>query len=97
MPDAIDTVPGMPPVVDPRNLYSETEAGRLSPGTAGALSRIYVPNRQSNNVSVVDAESLMVFDVSAARRPVLGSADALGREQWRSPRRRKFNPLCSVQ
>jgi hypothetical protein len=25
---AIDTVPGMPPVVDPANLYSETRAAR---------------------------------------------------------------------
>jgi hypothetical protein len=24
---AIETIPGMPPVVDPRNLYSETQGG----------------------------------------------------------------------
>src|SRR5262252_1442829 len=43
---AVDTVSGMPPVIDPRNLYSETGVGRLNPATAGALSRVYVPNRQ---------------------------------------------------
>src|SRR6516165_4029566 len=46
-PAAVDTVSGMPPVIDPGNLYSETGVGRLNPATAGALSRVYVPNRQS--------------------------------------------------
>jgi YVTN family beta-propeller protein len=62
MPAAVNTVSGMPPVVDPRNLYSETGAGRLSPATAGALSRVYVPNRRSNSVSVIDPESLRIVD-----------------------------------
>ena len=31
---AIETVPGMPPVVDPANLYSETTADKLSPAVA---------------------------------------------------------------
>ena len=30
-PRTVETVPGMPPVVDPRNLYSETAAGKLAP------------------------------------------------------------------
>src|SRR5689334_11948544 len=41
---AVQTLPGMPLVVDPANLYSETAAGRFSPAVAGALSRVYVPN-----------------------------------------------------
>jgi len=45
---AIATVPGMPPVVDPRNLYSETTAGKLSPAVAGDLPRVYVPHVRSN-------------------------------------------------
>ena len=52
----------MPPVVDPSNLYSETRAGMLSPAVAGALPRIYVPNRQSNDVSVVDPATLKLVD-----------------------------------
>ena len=44
---AVETVPGMPPVVDPANLYSETRAGKLSPAVAGALPRVYVPNVKS--------------------------------------------------
>ena len=49
---AITTVPGMPGVPDPTNLYSETVAGKLSPAVAGALPRVYVPNRRANTVSV---------------------------------------------
>ena len=50
----IDTVPGMPPVVDPTNLYSETAPGKFSPAVAGALARVYVPNRVSSDVYVID-------------------------------------------
>jgi len=59
---AIDTVPGMPPVVDPANLYSETRAGALSAAVASALPRIYVPNRTSNDVWVYDPATLKVVD-----------------------------------
>ena len=58
----VDTVPGMPPVTNPDNLYSDTSADRLSPGVAGALPRIYVPNRQSNDVYVIDPVELKVVD-----------------------------------
>jgi hypothetical protein len=33
-------LPGMPPVADPSNLYSEAGAGHLSPSVAGALPRV---------------------------------------------------------
>ena len=56
------TVPGMPPVVDKNNLYSETGARRLSPAVAGALERVYVPNRAANTVSVIDPVMLAVVD-----------------------------------
>ena len=59
---AIQTVPGMPPVVNAANLYSETAAGKLSPSVANALPRIYVPNRQSNDVYVIDPETMKVVD-----------------------------------
>jgi hypothetical protein len=39
----IEAVAGMPPIVDPRNLYSETQAGKLSPAVTSALPRVYVP------------------------------------------------------
>ncbi|HET6222102.1 MAG TPA: YncE family protein, partial [Dongiaceae bacterium] len=59
---AVETVPGMPPVVDQANLYSETAAGRWSPAVAGALPRVYVPNRQSSDVYVIDPATLTVVD-----------------------------------
>ncbi len=65
-PHAVDTVPGMPPVPDPTNLYSETRAGMLSPAAAGALPRVYVPNLRSNDVYVIDPATRKVV----ARFPV---------------------------
>jgi YVTN family beta-propeller protein len=58
----IETIPGMPPVVDPNNLYSETRADKVGPAVAGALPRIYVPNRQSNDVYVIDPAAMKVVD-----------------------------------
>ena len=57
-----DPVPGMPPVVDPSNLYSETRPDRLSPAVAGALPRVYVPNLKSNDVYVIDQSTRKVVD-----------------------------------
>ncbi|HZA53347.1 MAG TPA: YncE family protein [Candidatus Udaeobacter sp.] len=59
---AIQTVPGMPPVVDPHNLYSETRPDKLSPTVAKHLSRVYVPNRSSNNVWVIDPATFKIVD-----------------------------------
>jgi YVTN family beta-propeller protein len=59
---AIETVPGMPPVVDPNNLYSETRSDKLSPMVAKHLSRVYVPNRSSNDVAVIDPATFRVVD-----------------------------------
>ena len=58
----IQTVPGMPPVIDPNNLYSETRPGNLSPVVANHLHRVYVPNRSSNDVWVIDPATLKVVD-----------------------------------
>ena len=58
----VATVPGMPAVVDALNLYSEIAKGKLSPNTAGALERVYVPNRGENTVSVIDPATLKVVD-----------------------------------
>ncbi|WP_211453209.1 YncE family protein [Collimonas antrihumi] len=59
---AITTVPGMPPVVNPANLYSEAGAGHFSPAVAGALPRIYVPNLRSNDVYVIDPATFKVVE-----------------------------------
>ncbi len=58
---AVDVVPGMPPVIDADNLYSEIRTGNMSPATAGALDRVYVPNRESNDVYVIDPATVKVL------------------------------------
>lgn len=60
--DRIGTIDGMPPVVDPHNLYSETVAGKFSPAVADALPRVYVPNVRSNDVYVIDPATYKVVD-----------------------------------
>jgi len=59
-PAAVTTVPGMPPVADPTNLYSETTAAKLSAAVAGDLPRVYVPHVQSNDVYVIDPATFTV-------------------------------------
>ena len=61
-PAAIATVPGMAPVPDPANLYSETIAAKLSPAVAGDLPRVYVPHVKSNDVYVIDPATMKVVD-----------------------------------
>ena len=58
----VTTVPGMPPVPDPANLYSEQTAGKLLPSVANDLPRVYVPHIQSNDVYVIDPVTLKVID-----------------------------------
>jgi YVTN family beta-propeller protein len=58
----VQTVPGMPPVPDAGNLYSETVAGKMSPGIANDLPRIYVPHVTSNDVYVIDPATFKVVD-----------------------------------
>lgn len=58
----VATVPGMPPVTDPANLYSDTLPDRVSPTAAAAISRIYVPNRRSHDVYVIDPVTFKVVD-----------------------------------
>jgi YVTN family beta-propeller protein len=58
----VTTVPGMPPVVDATNLYSEAGPGKLGAAVQGALARVYVPNLQSNDVWVIDPATFKVVD-----------------------------------
>jgi len=62
-PHAIATVPGMPPVVDPNNLYSETAGPEhIRPELKDDLVRVYVPNLRGNSVSVIDPAKMKVVD-----------------------------------
>ena len=57
-----ETVPGMPPVRDAANLYSETRSDKLSATAVAAAARVYVPHLQSNDVYVIDQATLEVVD-----------------------------------
>lgn len=56
----IDPLPGMPRVVDPNNIYSETRAGNLSPVVKGFPNLVYVPNSGSNTVDVIDPHTFRI-------------------------------------
>eukprot|EP01036_Dinobryon_divergens_P001944 gene1944-2557_t len=58
----VDMFSGMPPAIDKTNLYSEIASGKLSAHVAGALERVYVPNRGENTVSVIDPATMKVID-----------------------------------
>jgi YVTN family beta-propeller protein len=49
-----DLLPGMPPPLDPHDLYAGDRPNALSPAVRGDPFRIYVPNHTSNTVSVID-------------------------------------------
>jgi YVTN family beta-propeller protein len=75
---AVQVAPGVMPVPDPKNLYSETAAGKWSPNVAGALERVYVPNHMANSVSVIDPATLKVthsFNVGLNPQHVVPSWD----------------------
>jgi YVTN family beta-propeller protein len=77
-PKKIDTIPGMPGVPDQSNLYSEIKTDNFAPATKGALTRVYVPNRAGNTVSVIDPATMKVvdtFDVGLNPQHVVPSYD----------------------
>jgi YVTN family beta-propeller protein len=61
-PSAVRTVPGMPLVLNPANLYGAAGPNMLSPAVAGALTRVYVPNLRSDDVYVIDPATKRVVD-----------------------------------
>ncbi|MEU9368357.1 hypothetical protein AB0D71_27515 [Streptomyces avermitilis] len=58
----VDGLPGMPPVLDPKDVYAADRPGRLSPVVKDFPSRVYVPNTNSNTVSVIDPSTYEVIE-----------------------------------
>jgi YVTN family beta-propeller protein len=56
----LSLLPGMPPVLDPNNIYSADRAGMLSPVVRNFLSRVYVPNSKSDSVDVIDPSTYKI-------------------------------------
>ncbi len=62
VPAAPPGLPGMPPVLDPNDVYAADRPNKLSPVVKDFPSRIYVPNTNSNTVSVIDPATYQVID-----------------------------------
>ncbi|MFE1520361.1 beta-propeller fold lactonase family protein [[Kitasatospora] papulosa] len=55
-------LPGMPPVLDPQDVYAADRPGKLAAAVRGFPSRVYVPNTNSNTVSVIDPATYKVIE-----------------------------------
>ena len=55
-------LPGMPPVLDPSDIYAADRPNQLSPVVRGFISRVYVPNTVSNTVDVIDPATYKVVE-----------------------------------
>jgi YVTN family beta-propeller protein len=55
-------LPGMPPVIDPRNIYSEDAANKFSPVVRNYPALVYVPNSKSNTVDVIDQKTFRIVN-----------------------------------
>src|SRR5215471_13200177 len=65
-PTLDDLLPGMLPVFDPNDIYSETRPDKLSPVVRGFPARLYVPNGLSNTVNVIDPETYQILETFPA-------------------------------
>ncbi|MBI3208814.1 MAG: beta-propeller fold lactonase family protein [Candidatus Solibacter usitatus] len=77
-PNSSNRLPGMPPIVDPLNIYSETTKDRIQPWIRQHPELIYVPNAQGNTVSVIDPKKMEVirtFPVGKEPQHVVPSYD----------------------
>ncbi|MGW0935240.1 YVTN family beta-propeller repeat protein [Streptomyces sp. NPDC002666] len=69
-PPAPPGLPGMPPVLDAKNVYAADAPGRLSPVVKDFPSRVYVPNTNSDTVSVIDPATYKVIEtIPVGRQP----------------------------
>jgi YVTN family beta-propeller protein len=66
----LSALPGMPPPLDPRDLYAADRPGRLSPAVRGFRPLVYVPNSDSGTVDVIDQRRRkVVAHFATGRRP----------------------------
>jgi len=70
-PPAEETpLPGMPPVLDPQDIYSADAPNKLDASVQNFPPRIYVPNSASASVDVIDPATYKVVDhFSVGRQP----------------------------
>ncbi len=56
-----DTLPGMPPVLDSRNVYSADGPRMLSATVKNFPYRVYVPNSKSDTVDIIDPQTYKII------------------------------------
>ncbi|MEV5977043.1 PQQ-binding-like beta-propeller repeat protein [Streptomyces sp. NPDC052114] len=61
-PKAAPGLPGMPPVLDPKDAYAADRPNALTPEAKKFLPRVYVPNTESDTVSVIDPKTFEVVE-----------------------------------
>lgn len=61
-PGLDNLLPGMPSVLDPRDIYAATRTHMLSPVVQNFPTRVYVPNSDSHTVDVIDPTTFKVID-----------------------------------
>jgi YVTN family beta-propeller protein len=67
---ASTALPGMPPLLDPTDLYAADRPNALSPTVQHDVPRVYVPNNRDGTVSVIDPATYTVIQtVRVARGP----------------------------
>ncbi|MGH9115615.1 MAG: cytochrome D1 domain-containing protein [Acidimicrobiales bacterium] len=74
----VSVMPGMPPVLDPSNIYSADGPNDLSPAVRGDIPMVYVPNGLSNTVDEIDPNTYKIvrqFPVGALPQHVVPSWD----------------------
>ncbi len=55
-------LPGMPPPLDPADLYAADRPNALADAVKNHVHRVYVPNHTSNTVSVIDPATMKVIE-----------------------------------
>ncbi|MFG2353605.1 hypothetical protein [Streptomyces sp. NPDC048521] len=66
----VSVLPGMPPVEDPTDIYAADRPNRLSPVVKDFPSRVYVPNTNSDTVTVIDPSTYRIVEtVPVGRQP----------------------------
>ncbi|MFK0167601.1 hypothetical protein ACIQU5_02230 [Streptomyces sp. NPDC090306] len=55
-------LPGMPPPLDPKDVYAADRPNQLAPQVRNFPSRVYVPNTNSDTVSVIDPKTYKVVE-----------------------------------
>ncbi|WP_353944831.1 PQQ-binding-like beta-propeller repeat protein [Streptomyces sp. HUAS MG91] len=67
---AVHGLPGMPPVLDTKDIYAADRPNKLSPVVKDFPSRVYVPNTESDTVTVIDPRTFKVTEtIKVGRQP----------------------------